>query len=186
MDRSLRVPHPSATARGCPRTVRLACVRHAASVRSEPGSNSQVHHTAHLTMHRTTNRTRTRRSIPRIPRRKNLQNTVLRVRYVKTASQRPTDKVQISQPGTKPADHQPGNKPTLTRKPPHKGRRQRTPSIKMNLSKNENAARNRSASGRRYLGAANGHVNGVTLPFRRNDKQGREAATQAASQRIET
>ena len=41
-DRSLRVTHPSATA-GCP-AVRLACVRHAASVRSEPGSNSQVHH----------------------------------------------------------------------------------------------------------------------------------------------
>ena len=30
--------------------MRLACVRHAASVRSEPGSNSQVHHTRH---HRT-------------------------------------------------------------------------------------------------------------------------------------
>jgi hypothetical protein len=42
VDRSLRVTHPSATA-GCP-AVRLACVKHAASVRSEPGSNSQVHH----------------------------------------------------------------------------------------------------------------------------------------------
>ena len=42
MDRYLRVTHPSAT-RGCP-LVRLACVKHAASVRSEPGSNSQVHH----------------------------------------------------------------------------------------------------------------------------------------------
>src|ERR1035437_6917040 len=42
MDRFLRVTHPSAT-RGCP-LVRLACVKHAASVRSEPGSNSQVHH----------------------------------------------------------------------------------------------------------------------------------------------
>ncbi len=42
-DRSPRVTHPSATVRGCPRTVRLACVKHAASVRSEPGSNSQVH-----------------------------------------------------------------------------------------------------------------------------------------------
>ena len=42
-DRYLRVTHPSATARSCPRTVRLACVKHAASVRSEPGSNSQVH-----------------------------------------------------------------------------------------------------------------------------------------------
>ena len=40
-DRYLRVTHPSAT-RGCP-LVRLACVKHAASVRSEPGSNSQVH-----------------------------------------------------------------------------------------------------------------------------------------------
>ncbi len=37
----LRVSHPSATPR-C-RGVRLACVKHAASVRSEPGSNSQVH-----------------------------------------------------------------------------------------------------------------------------------------------
>jgi hypothetical protein len=43
-DRYLRVTHPSATA--CYHTVRLACVKHAASVRSEPGSNSQVHHTA--------------------------------------------------------------------------------------------------------------------------------------------
>ena len=40
-DRYLRVTHPSAT-EGCP-SVRLACVKHAASVRSEPGSNSQVH-----------------------------------------------------------------------------------------------------------------------------------------------
>src|SRR5271167_1986871 len=44
-DRYLRVTHPSATA-GCP-AVRLACVKHAASVRSEPGSNSQVHHVPH-------------------------------------------------------------------------------------------------------------------------------------------
>ena len=38
------VTHPFATRRqGCPRvTVRLACVRHAASVQSEPGSNSSV------------------------------------------------------------------------------------------------------------------------------------------------
>ena len=40
-DRYLRVTHPSATDRLLP--VRLACVKHAASVRSEPGSNSQVH-----------------------------------------------------------------------------------------------------------------------------------------------
>ncbi len=37
----LRVAHPSATPR-C-QGVRLACVKHSASVRSEPGSNSQVH-----------------------------------------------------------------------------------------------------------------------------------------------
>jgi hypothetical protein len=43
LDMFLRVPHPSATPR-C-RGVRLACVKHSASVRSEPGSNSQVHHT---------------------------------------------------------------------------------------------------------------------------------------------
>jgi hypothetical protein len=43
-DRYLRVTHPSATDRSYPRSVRLACVKHAASVRSEPGSNSQVHH----------------------------------------------------------------------------------------------------------------------------------------------
>ena len=42
-DRYLRVTHPSATDRSYPRSVRLACVKHAASVRSEPGSNSQVH-----------------------------------------------------------------------------------------------------------------------------------------------
>ena len=38
------VTHPFATRRqGCPRvTVRLACVKHAASVQSEPGSNSSV------------------------------------------------------------------------------------------------------------------------------------------------
>jgi hypothetical protein len=35
-----RVTHPSATP--CKQGVRLACVRPAASVRSEPGSNSQV------------------------------------------------------------------------------------------------------------------------------------------------
>ena len=44
MGRFLRITHPSATRRqGCPRvTVRLACVKHAASVQSEPGSNSSV------------------------------------------------------------------------------------------------------------------------------------------------
>jgi hypothetical protein len=41
MDRYLRVTHPSATE--AETSVRLACVKHAASVRSEPGSNSQVH-----------------------------------------------------------------------------------------------------------------------------------------------
>ena len=41
MDRFLRDTHPSATKAEAP--VRLACVKHAASVRSEPGSNSQVH-----------------------------------------------------------------------------------------------------------------------------------------------
>ena len=51
--RSPRVTHPCATH---PRTevrfsVRLACVRHAASVRSEPGSNSQVNLTS-LMSHR--------------------------------------------------------------------------------------------------------------------------------------
>ena len=35
-----RVPHPSATHRDCSLRVRLACVRHAASVYPEPGSNS--------------------------------------------------------------------------------------------------------------------------------------------------
>ena len=40
-----RVTHPSATLLASPKRnfrVRLACVKHAASVRSEPGSNSQV------------------------------------------------------------------------------------------------------------------------------------------------
>lgn len=46
MDRYLRVTHPSAT--NPERFVRLACVKHAASVRSEPGSNSQVHHISTL------------------------------------------------------------------------------------------------------------------------------------------
>jgi hypothetical protein len=54
-DRYLRVTHPSATA-GYP-AVRLACVKHAASVRSEPGSNSQVHHVR-------PNRGQTRRTNP--------------------------------------------------------------------------------------------------------------------------
>ena len=44
-DKSLRVTHPSATDTEMP--VRLACVKHAASVRSEPGSNSQVHLPTH-------------------------------------------------------------------------------------------------------------------------------------------
>ena len=40
-----RATHPCATPleTEIPKSVRLACVRHAASVRSEPGSNSQVH-----------------------------------------------------------------------------------------------------------------------------------------------
>ena len=41
----LRVTHPCATLLGPPKKtvrVRLACVKHAASVRSEPGSNSPV------------------------------------------------------------------------------------------------------------------------------------------------
>ena len=42
-DRYLRVTHPSAAPESHPPIARLACVKHAASVRSEPGSNSQVH-----------------------------------------------------------------------------------------------------------------------------------------------
>jgi hypothetical protein len=44
MGRFLRITHPSATRQRAeaPVTVRLACVRHAASVQSEPGSNSSV------------------------------------------------------------------------------------------------------------------------------------------------
>src|SRR5207244_8309868 len=40
-----RATHPCATPleAEAPRSVRLACVKHAASVRSEPGSNSHVH-----------------------------------------------------------------------------------------------------------------------------------------------
>ena len=41
VDTFLRVTHPSAT--NAEASVRLACVKHAASVHSEPGSNSQVH-----------------------------------------------------------------------------------------------------------------------------------------------
>ena len=44
-DKSLRDTHPSATEAEA--SVRLACVKHAASVRSEPGSNSQVHPSPH-------------------------------------------------------------------------------------------------------------------------------------------
>jgi hypothetical protein len=43
LDRFPRVTHPCAT--DPEGSVRLACVKHAASVRSEPGSNSQVDHT---------------------------------------------------------------------------------------------------------------------------------------------
>ena len=44
MGRFPRATHPCATPPGAetPRSVRLACVKHAASVRSEPGSNSHV------------------------------------------------------------------------------------------------------------------------------------------------
>jgi len=44
-----RVPHPSAApAVSCPTaSARLACIRHAASVRPEPGSNSPEHRTRH-------------------------------------------------------------------------------------------------------------------------------------------
>ena len=52
-DKSLRVTHPSATDTEMP--VRLACVKHAASVRSEPGSNSQVHHSPEPKSQTTTN-----------------------------------------------------------------------------------------------------------------------------------
>ena len=41
-----RVPHPCATMHCC--TVRLACLIHAASVRSEPGSNSPNNNLIHL------------------------------------------------------------------------------------------------------------------------------------------
>src|SRR5690606_27514733 len=45
LGRFLRVTHPSATRQHPegPVTVRLACVRHAASVQSEPGSNSSLY-----------------------------------------------------------------------------------------------------------------------------------------------
>ena len=38
----LRVTHPFATRLYCYNLVRLACIRHAASVHPEPGSNSQI------------------------------------------------------------------------------------------------------------------------------------------------
>jgi hypothetical protein len=45
------IPHPSATNQGSsypnPRSVRLACLSHAASVRSEPGSNSSIKNRFH-------------------------------------------------------------------------------------------------------------------------------------------
>ncbi len=50
-DTFLRVTHPSATRAEAP--VRLACVKHSASVRSEPGSNSQVHTPASLPAYKT-------------------------------------------------------------------------------------------------------------------------------------
>ena len=53
MDRYLRVTHPSATK--AETFVRLACVKHAASVRSEPGSNSQVHLKPSTQRHQTIN-----------------------------------------------------------------------------------------------------------------------------------
>ena len=46
-----RVTHPCATKAEA--FVRLACVRHAASVRSEPGSNSQVQIVTEVTTDRT-------------------------------------------------------------------------------------------------------------------------------------
>ena len=55
-DRYLRVTHPSATDRSYPQSVRLACVKHAASVRSEPGSNSQVHQRSALSDQTKTNK----------------------------------------------------------------------------------------------------------------------------------
>ena len=55
-DRYLRVTHPSATVQSYPQTVRLACVKHAASVRSEPGSNSQVHQRSALSDQTKTNK----------------------------------------------------------------------------------------------------------------------------------
>jgi hypothetical protein len=78
-----RATHPCATPRAETRSVRLACVKHAASVRSEPGSNSHVQsrQSRHLTGNgsssqaRTPHRARTqsraikrsRRNAPRTP-----------------------------------------------------------------------------------------------------------------------
>ena len=86
MDRSLRVTHPSATDQSCPQSVRLACVKHAASVRSEPGSNSQVHPSPHPSQDKNQNEHPkpnpvTLSGISSI-------STLLPKRYIKTSSQK--------------------------------------------------------------------------------------------------
>src|SRR5690606_15826078 len=55
LGRFLRITHPSATRQHPegPVTVRLACVRHAASVQSEPGSNSSLYNVKTCELFRT-------------------------------------------------------------------------------------------------------------------------------------
>ena len=123
-------------------TVRLACVKHAASVRSEPGSNSQVHPAPR---HRETKRTNPElhsrfSPVPRgvgggKPPRKSLRlYCVCEIHLQHPQSSQP------SKPGSIPAHTNQPPSPLPARlsalgKP--MGRRQRIPSIQIHISKNK-------------------------------------------------
>jgi hypothetical protein len=175
-DRYLRVTHPSATDQGCPQSVRLACVKHAASVRSEPGSNSQVHHAPRF------RRTKTNKPClfsQAFSSRCGAPETNL---TSVTVTHQLQDTSQPHSSGTKSNEnrahsHTPStdrtqcpNHPPLARRA--RGRRQRIPSIHDEIVKEhpENAGpapnplgkNPRARRGRRLVGVGPRHVNAIT------------------------
>ena len=118
MDRYLRVTHPSAT-EGCP-SVRLACVKHAASVRSEPGSNSQVHQTSQITSQPNEQDPISQTSVPQATRpTEHSKRLSTHSQDTSTNAPRPRNRGLNPNIPTQPSQHQSRNS---------KGRRQRIPS----------------------------------------------------------
>ncbi len=97
--RSLRVTHPSAT-RGPSKLeppVRLACVRHAASVQSEPGSNSSVQLQT-LTKTKTKSKSSTPQSVPQtreLPRLRENPPTKRKLARLKPTTRKPPPQLPV-------------------------------------------------------------------------------------------